>query len=104
MYRNNKKNDWIVNYAPKIIPHFQHNLSVAINFGGKDTDRDGVYDRHDDCPSVPGLAELNGCPDSDGDGIKDKDDQCPNLPGFLSLGFRRIYGRAPSDPRGLARM
>ena len=97
VYRNNKKNDGIVNYAPKIIPHFQHNLSVAINFGGKDTDRDGVYDRHDDCPSVPGLAEFNGCPDDDGDGIENSKDACPNDAGLLEFN-----GCPDSDGDGIA--
>ena len=97
IYRNNKKNDGLVNYAPKIIPHFQHNLSVAINFGGKDTDRDGVYDRHDDCPSVPGLAEFNGCPDDDGDGIENSKDACPNDAGLLEFN-----GCPDSDGDGIA--
>ena len=97
VYRNNKKNDGIVNYAPKIIPHFQHNLSVAVNFGGKDTDRDGIYDRHDDCPSVPGLAEFNGCPDDDGDGIEDDKDSCPN-----EAGLRKFNGCPDSDGDGIA--
>ncbi|MBT5493169.1 MAG: OmpA family protein, partial [Flavobacteriaceae bacterium] len=34
--------------------HFQHNVGVAINFGGKDSDRDGVYDQYDDCPNTAG--------------------------------------------------
>ena len=70
IYRHNYKNNGIVSYVPNVIPHFQHNLSVAVNFGGKDTDKDGVYDRHDDCPSIAGLPEFNGCPDDDGDGIE----------------------------------
>ena len=40
---------------------------VLPNFGGKDSDRDGVYDQYDDCPSQPGLPAFNGCPDNDGD-------------------------------------
>jgi len=97
VYRNNKKNDGIVDYAPNIIPHFQHNLSVAVNFGGKDTDKDGIYDRHDDCPSVPGLAEFNGCPDDDGDGIENSKDACPNDAGLLEFN-----GCPDSDGDGIA--
>ena len=97
VYRNNKKNDGIVNYAPDIIPHFQHNFSVAVNFGGKDSDNDGVYDRHDDCPSVPGLAEFNGCPDDDGDGIENSEDACPNAAGLLEFN-----GCPDSDGDGIA--
>ena len=97
VYRNNKKNDGIVDYAPNIIPHFQHNFSVAVNFGGKDTDKDGIYDRHDDCPSVPGLAEFNGCPDDDGDGIENSKDACPNDAGLLEFN-----GCPDSDGDGIA--
>lgn len=46
-----------------------------------DTDNDGIVDSLDLCPTVPGLAQFNGCPDSDGDGIPDKDDKCPNEKG-----------------------
>ena len=97
IYRHNKKNNGIVSYVPDIIPHFQHNLSVAINFGGKDTDKDGVYDRHDDCPSVPGLPEFNGCPDDDGDGIENSKDACPNAAGLLEFN-----GCPDSDGDGIA--
>ena len=67
-------------------PHFQHSMSVAINFGGKDTDRDGIYDQHDDCPEEPGLPEFNGCPDNDGDGIENSKDSCPDTPGLVEFG------------------
>ncbi|MCP4542052.1 MAG: SpoIIE family protein phosphatase [Chloroflexi bacterium] len=43
-----------------------------------DTDRDGIPDPNDECPSEFGQPEFSGCPDSDGDGIRDLDDQCPN--------------------------
>jgi len=52
-----------------------------------DTDNDGILDKDDDCPEVPGIDSLNGCPeiDSDNDGILDKDDDCPEVPGIASL-------------------
>jgi hypothetical protein len=40
----------------------RYSLGFSIKFGGTDTDEDGVYDKHDDCPEVPGLKEFNGCP------------------------------------------
>ncbi|MBI1782901.1 MAG: OmpA family protein [Sphingobacteriales bacterium] len=49
----------------------------------KDTDKDGVIDSLDACPTVPGPASLNGCPDTDGDGILDKDDACPDKKGTI---------------------
>ena len=64
-----------------LVDHFQHSLGLTIKFGGKDSDRDGVYDKYDVCPDVAGLAEFNGCPDSDSDGIQDSEDTCPNQAG-----------------------
>ncbi len=69
-------------YLPK---HFQHTAGLAIKFGGKDTDGDGIYDKDDACPEVAGLAEFNGCPDSDGDGIEDSKDDCPNEAGLAEF-------------------
>lgn len=47
-----------------------------------DTDNDGTPDATDECPSIAGLARLNGCPDKDLDGIADKDDKCPDVAGL----------------------
>jgi len=66
-------------------PHFQHSISLGINFGGKDTDGDGIYDQYDDCPDEPGLPEFNGCPDNDGDGIENSKDSCPDTPGLAEF-------------------
>ncbi|MCX2678939.1 OmpA family protein [Galbibacter sp. EGI 63066] len=78
-------------------PHFQHLMGLSIRFGGTDTDGDGIYDKDDACPEVPGLAEFNGCPDSDGDGIADKDDACPN-----EAGPAEFNGCPDSDGDGVA--
>ena len=86
-----------VYYAPGVNTHWQHNVSLAINFGGKDTDEDGIYDKFDDCPFEPGLEEFNGCPDTDGDGIPDKDDSCPT-----TAGTAEFNGCADSDGDGIA--
>jgi OmpA-OmpF porin, OOP family len=51
----------------------------------KDTDGDGVVDSEDKCPTVAGVASLQGCPDKDGDGIADADDKCPDVAGVASL-------------------
>lgn len=51
-----------------------------------DTDRDGVPDEDDRCPSEPedrdGFEDQDGCPedDNDADGILDTVDRCPNEP------------------------
>ena len=77
--------------------HFQHTVGLAIKFGGKDTDKDGIYDKDDACPDVPGLAAFNGCPDSDGDGIEDSKDDCPN-----EAGLAEFNGCPDSDGDGVA--
>ena len=62
--------------------HFQHSVGISFKFGGKDTDGDGVYDKNDACPEVPGLEAFKGCPDTDGDGIEDAKDDCPDVAGL----------------------
>ncbi|MBS1920347.1 MAG: OmpA family protein [Bacteroidetes bacterium] len=49
-----------------------------------DTDKDGIPDDKDKCPTVPGLAKYDGCPipDTDKDGINDEEDKCPTIPGL----------------------
>ena len=54
-----------------------------------DRDHDGIPDKNDACPDVPGIAtddpQTNGCPpppsDRDHDGVLDADDACPDVPG-----------------------
>jgi outer membrane protein OmpA-like peptidoglycan-associated protein len=54
-----------------------------------DTDKDGIPDKEDACPKVPGVKnpdpKKNGCPsDRDNDGIPDSEDACPDVPGVRS--------------------
>ena len=78
--------------------HFQHGIGFAGRIGKKkevkvippppppppDTDKDGIIDSEDKCPTVPGLARYQGCPipDTDKDGINDEEDKCPTVPGL----------------------
>lgn len=64
---------------------FQHMAGLTFQFGGKDTDNDGIFDKDDACIDVPGLKQFNGCPDTDGDGIEDSKDGCPSEPGTPEL-------------------
>lgn len=62
-----------------------------------DSDNDGMPDSRDNCPTVAGSIENNGCPpndfapnptpvqevDTDGDGVVDSDDLCPNAVGYI---------------------
>lgn len=66
----------------------------------KDTDGDGIIDRKDDCPTIPGLRKLKGCPetgggikDTDGDGVIDSKDNCPTVPGLIK------YSGCPDEPK-----
>jgi outer membrane protein OmpA-like peptidoglycan-associated protein len=52
--------------------------------GCPDSDADGISDKDDACPLVAGIAQFNGCPDTDGDGINDKEDQCPYVAGIAA--------------------
>ncbi|MCO4821850.1 MAG: OmpA family protein [Flavobacteriaceae bacterium] len=83
-------------FEDNLSQHFQHQLGLAVKFGGKDTDDDGIYDKDDACPEVPGLEAFNGCPDSDGDGIEDSKDDCPN-----EAGLPEFNGCPDSDGDGV---
>ena len=67
--------------TPDVPQYFRNSFGISYRFGGKDTDGDGVKDKKDACPGVPGLKAFNGCPDTDGDGIQDAEDNCPELAG-----------------------
>ncbi|MBM3447723.1 MAG: OmpA family protein [Bacteroidetes bacterium] len=53
--------------------------------GCSDRDNDHIRDEEDACPDVYGLKELQGCPDKDGDGVTDLKDDCVDVPGLKSL-------------------
>ena len=63
------------------ITHLRHKAAIYIGIGDRDRDGDGIINRKDKCPKIPGLSEFNGCPDTDSDGIPDLEDKCPNEPG-----------------------
>ena len=72
---NGKKND-----------HYSYaSVGIQIKYMGKDSDYDGVIDKNDVCPEIPGKVKLAGCPDMDNDGVADKDDKCPDEPGKKEL-------------------
>jgi len=77
--------------------HLQHIVGLSYHFGAGDADGDGVSDKNDECPDVPGLKEFNGCPDSDGDGIPDHKDRCPD-----EAGTPELNGCPDSDGDGIA--
>tara|TARA_X000000950_G_scaffold110429_2_gene139257 strand:+ start:125 stop:1462 length:1338 start_codon:yes stop_codon:yes gene_type:complete len=77
--------------------HLQHIIGLSYNFGAGDADGDGVPDKKDECPDVPGLKEFNGCPDTDGDGIPDTKDRCPE-----EAGSEEMQGCPDTDGDGVA--
>lgn len=78
--------------------HLMYQFGVAARVGKKvepvvlkplppvpvDTDKDGILDSADKCPTVPGVAKYDGCPvpDTDKDGINDDEDKCPTVAGL----------------------
>ena len=75
-----------------------HGLLYSYKFKTKqrDRDKDGVLDEFDDCPKIPGLLALKGCPDKDKDGIKDSEDECPE-----EFGLRINNGCPDKDSDGV---
>lgn len=84
-------------FVDNLQTHFQHAAGISIKFGGTDTDGDGIYDKEDACPDVPGLEAFNGCPDTDGDGLEDSKDDCPN-----EAGLAELNGCPDTDGDGIA--
>jgi OOP family OmpA-OmpF porin len=60
--------------------------TIAYVPDASDRDKDGILDRDDACPDIPGPENkdprLNGCPDRDHDTIIDPEDACPDVPGI----------------------
>ena len=65
----------------------------------KDSDRDGITDTEDACPTLAGPLLTHGCPDKDGDGVADNSDRCPDVPGLVS---RKGCPELDNDHDGIA--
>ena len=72
-------------------------VSVSYRFNPKDSDKDGIADRADSCPKIPGVQSSRGCPDSDGDGVEDLEDICPD-----QIGLPELNGCPDRDRDGIA--
>jgi outer membrane protein OmpA-like peptidoglycan-associated protein len=66
--------------------HYSYtSFGIQVKYMGKDSDFDGIIDKKDACPEIPGKVGLAGCPDTDNDGIADKDDVCPDTAGDIKF-------------------
>jgi outer membrane protein OmpA-like peptidoglycan-associated protein len=75
-------------------------LSLGGSITGRDSDKDGVPDKIDQCPNTPRGARVDehGCPiDSDGDGVPDGIDQCPNTPKGATVDARGCTSDSDND-------
>ncbi|HVY49476.1 MAG TPA: thrombospondin type 3 repeat-containing protein, partial [Minicystis sp.] len=79
---------------------------LAYSPDAHDRDGDGIRDRDDACPDVPGVRSAdptkNGCPDRDGDGILDSEDACPDVPGVASSDPKKNGCPPDRDGDGIA--
>lgn len=69
--------------SKSFIPFLEIGGGYAIFKGCPDSDDDGIADKEDVCPNIPGLVEFEGCPDTDGDGVQDSEDECPEIVGLI---------------------
>lgn len=70
--------------APRLVV-VKEQPPLVVKLEETDKDGDGILDKDDQCPSLPGPATNKGCPleapkDRDGDGIVDSGDSCPDQP------------------------
>ncbi|MFL2629343.1 MAG: OmpA family protein [Flavobacteriaceae bacterium] len=77
--------------------HLQNVFGLRYNFGLGDRDKDGISDKKDECPDLPGLKEFNGCPDTDNDGLPDNKDDCPE-----EAGPEKTKGCPDNDEDGIS--
>ncbi len=84
---NPKRNDWYGYLA----------LNGVYQLLPKDADGDGIADKHDECPNLPGLERTYGCPDTDGDGMADHVDYCP-----FEIGPPHLLGCPDDDGDGIS--
>lgn len=65
--------------------HLHAGINLTIGRAKKDSDKDGVDDKKDKCPDIPGTAAFDGCPDTDNDQLMDSEDLCPTDSGSIAL-------------------
>lgn len=81
VFRNPSRGDWYFLGAVQV--HVRLGYRPPSTILPTDTDQDGIPDLLDECRTVGGQANLQGCPDADWDGVPDHIDKCPYLAGKL---------------------
>lgn len=92
--KNGKELSYSIPGSPKTTINVS--LSKTFDFSWKDSDHDGIIDRHDLCQNSPRNSKVNqrGCPvDEDQDGVLNIIDDCPETP----LGVYVDYNGCPID-------
>lgn len=84
------RHDLTVGRGDGLSHHFEvlAGVSFVIGWtGDKDSDKDGIADSQDKCPTKYAKTK-DGCPpaDTDGDGVLDKNDKCPKQPASTADG------------------
>lgn len=54
--------DIMIGTVSNVNTHSNYEINISVLDDDADSDNDGVTDSEDDCPSVPGEIENNGCP------------------------------------------
>ncbi len=78
-------------------PPAQQPKLQPVDLAMHDRDGDGITDKDDKCPTVPGVERYAGCPvpDTDADGLNDEEDNCP-----AELGVPKYQGCPIPDTDG----
>lgn len=69
------------NFLPEMNDYMNYAIGITSRLGVGDKDKDGISNKKDKCPEIPGFETLFGCPDYDKDGIPDHLDRCPRESG-----------------------
>ncbi|MBL4653606.1 MAG: OmpA family protein [Flavobacteriales bacterium] len=84
-------------FQPQNTKYLTLRSGVNLTFGrGGDKDGDGIKDKKDKCPEIPGIEAFEGCPDTDLDGIQDSEDMCPTV-----YGIELFHGCPDTDGDGI---
>ena len=87
---------------PKQVPQMEEKLQGQFYFNkvNKDSDGDLIPDSIDECDYQKGIMKANGCPDTDKDGVPNYRDDCPTEYGLTQNGCPNIEVKTVKDSDG----